>query len=97
MKFNKDILKELLAAIEQKITFSESGINRPGSFSLACHINIEELFKSINNSSIDELKYHLAILYCLDYIHISDGIIDQIAPNGFRFLLYTLYGVECKY
>lgn len=101
MRFNKELFKELLVAIEYRLNFSLEGIKEPQCFDIECNINISEVFDTLNKTSarykLDEYKYCLAILYQFDYIHMLNGVIDRITPEGFKFMLYTLYGLECKY
>lgn len=101
MRFNKELFKELLVAIEYRLNFSLEGIKEPQCFDIECNINISEVFDTLNKTSsrykLDEYKYCLAILENFDYIVISHGIINEITPKGLKFMLSTLYGLECKY
>ncbi len=94
-------MKELLAAIEFRLKFSKEGLTESQSYDISCSIQIEELCNALNNSSErykeNDIKYVISLLYQIGYIEISQGTIKRITPNGYKFLLNTLHGVNCMY
>lgn len=90
-----------MVTIEYRLKFVVDGVKESQSFDFKCYIDINEIYNKLNESGnnykLDELKYCPALLRQFDYIEISNGTISRITPNGYKFLISQLYGIECKY
>ena len=97
MKFTADILQQILIIIENNLIFKVQEINKPGSYDISCSVNVEDIINSIGTKSSDDIRYCLAVLYRIGYIGISNGVIDKITAEGYKFMCELLHGINFKY
>jgi len=97
MKFTADILKQILLIIENNLKFNVQEIDKPGSYDISCSVKAEDIINSIGTKSANDIRYCLAILYRIGYIGISNGVIDKITAEGYKFMCELLHGVNFKY
>lgn len=101
MQFNTDLFKQILNSIEYRLKFVVDGVNEAQSFDINCSIAVDDIIASVNTNGskykVEDIKYCLAVLRQMDYIDIAHGTIKTIKPSGYKFLLYMLHGIDCRY
>jgi len=100
MGLKENLFRELLAAIEDRLEFISNGLKEPQSFDFKCSIDIQEVYNKLNSNNqyqLDDIKYCIALLKKFDYVDVSNGFINRITPNGYKFILSQLHGINCNY
>lgn len=94
MKFDLKILKNVLQDIEESATFqSKDPLDSKKYLNTECKFNIPQYIET-HKEREDDILYIIMLLKIFGYITINGKFITRIMPDGYKFMLNILYGIN---
>lgn len=94
MTFSAQKLEDILKYIESKLEFESDDLKSSLSYNIYCSVDIDEYLKVMCKNDQDQYKYCLAVLQKIGCIDISNGVIIEVTPKGYKFMFKYLYNID---
>ena len=98
MTFNSTLFKQILVLLESAQKFTNNKISDLADYNIYGTLKLDELATQFSDRfATEEIKYCIALLNKLGYIHIEPDETVSLTTNGHKFILSAFHQIECRY